>query len=228
MTSNFDWFLKKVYDRVDSLKDTETGVRRVGSFGLGNDFDNYIDISGDKRSGVGYGGNGNDVVIGDGADITEGNYGDDILIGRNHSGVGSFILGAHDERGRDILIAEDGNAMFRGGSGINDAFTSGKNNGTDLFEVFDVFGKHDGFTRVHGFNSDEDKIALYLGTRDRELTFTTGIQSPSDTGNFFIRDNARGTSLMFQSEGSATASRVMFFEGGANITADSFVGAEIS
>lgn len=225
--ANFDWFLKKVYDRVDSLKDTETGVRKVGSFGSGNDFDNYIDISGDKLSGVAYGSYGNDVVIGDDADITEGNQGDDILIGRNHSGQGAFILGGHDESGRDILIAEDGNALFRGGSGINDAFTSGKNNGIDLFEAFDISGQH-GFTRVHGFNSDKDKIALYLGTRDRELTFTTGIQSPSDTGNFFIRDNAVGTFLMFQSEGSTTASRVMFFEGGANITADSFVGAEIS
>lgn len=215
MTAAERW-IEAILEKSDALEGEDTG-EWSGSFYFGNKSGNVANGSQDGLSGVLFGQDGNDTIIIDRTDIGEGGNGNDTLVG-----VGGGVLGGHKEDGDDTMVFLNGGGLARGGAGRNRISLS-EGNHRDTVEVFDIDGES-GFNIVDNFG-DEDKIGLILGTRDKKFTFTTGIQSPSDVGNFY----QRGNTLMFQAEGESTANPVMrFVGGGVTLTADSFVGANIS
>lgn len=216
--TNFDWFLRRVYQN----ERTDTGTK-IGSFYFGDNSDNFADISQDGIRGGAFGQKGDDILVGGDQDILYGDDGNDTLLAIS----GKVIAGnLAFENGNDTVITGAGaNVWARLGGGFNQVLLESKN-GEDVIESFDLLGNH-GFTRVDNFDPTQDKIGTF--TREYqgiESQFTTGIQSVSDSVDNYFQ---RGNTLFVQEAGSTSASPLMRFVGGgvtlteANFGSDSTV-----
>lgn len=203
--SNFDWFLKRVYEKNE--KRIDTGEWR-GGFYSGDDSDNFADGSTDDRSTVLSGNKGNDILVGNN-DILNGGAGNDTLISlANIEKNQSCILNGGD--GNDRMIAYGGPAFFIGGTGNNLAVLSDLNNGSDTIEL-DI----DGLIRIRNFDSSEDKLSLFFARGD--FNYSTG--SDHSNGDLFLDNN----NLMLQAS-SGTKTIASFIGDTVTLTADNFRG----